>query len=101
MKPFHSFNEHQQLEQVVNELKSGVQMALISDAGMPGVSDPGFLLVRECVQHGVAVECLPGASAVFPALVASALPLDRFVFEGVLARKEGPQDPFARVEQRT
>lgn len=89
MKSFHSFNEHQQLDRVVNELKSGVQMALISDAGMPGVSDPGFLLVRECVQQGVEVECLPGASAVFPALVASALPMDRFVFEGFLPAKKG------------
>ncbi|CAI8284822.1 MAG: Ribosomal RNA small subunit methyltransferase I [Flavobacteriia bacterium] len=103
MKSFHSFNEHKQLEGVVGELKSGAQMALISDAGMPGVSDPGFLLVRECVKEGVEVECLPGASAVFPALVSSALPLDRFVFEGFLPAKKGRKTRLQELssERRT
>jgi len=79
------------VEKIVDELSSGVPMALISDAGTPGISDPGFLLVRACVRRGVRVECLPGATAFVPALVASGLPCDAFHYEGFLPHKKGRQ----------
>jgi len=88
---YHKFNEHKATERIVNELKSGVKIGLVSDAGTPSISDPGFLLVRDCVQQGVKVECLPGATAFVPALVNSGLPSDRFVFEGFLPPKKGRQ----------
>lgn len=89
MRSFHMHNEHKVVDQVVGELAAGATLALISDAGTPGISDPGFLLVRECLKSGVAVECLPGATALIPALVNSGLPSDRFVFEGFLPVKKG------------
>lgn len=89
MLPHHKFNEHRTLEGVVARLKSGETVALISDAGTPGISDPGFLVVRECVRQGIEVQCLPGATAFVPALVASGLPADRFCFEGFLPHKKG------------
>lgn len=89
MRAFHLHNEHSVLEGILKEIRLGKTVALISDAGTPGISDPGFLLVRACAQAGVAIECLPGASAVLPALVASGLPIDRFVFEGFLPVKKG------------
>ena len=103
MRAFHLHNEHTVLEGIVRELRLGKKMALISDAGTPGISDPGFLLVRACVQAGIAIECLPGASAVLPALVASGLPIDRFVFEGFLPVKKGRSSRllFLKDEKRT
>ena len=91
LRAFHAFNEHAVVERVVDELDSGVDMALVSDAGTPGISDPGFLLVRACVRRGVRVECLPGPTAFVPALVASGLPCDTFHFEGFLPHKKGRQ----------
>lgn len=91
LKSFHAFNEHATVNNWVGQIKSGATMALISDAGTPGISDPGFLLVRACIQAGVRVECLPGATAFVPALVASGLPCDRFHFEGFLPHKKGRQ----------
>ena len=91
LKSFHQHNEHRALEGVVEQLQGGVTMALCSDAGTPGISDPGFLLVRACVDAGVKVECLPGATAFVPALVTSGLPCDRFYFEGFLPHKKGRQ----------
>lgn len=89
LRSYHAFNEHATVNNLVEQLKTGVIMALISDAGTPGISDPGFLLVRACVQEGIQVECLPGATAFVPALVASGLPCDRFHFEGFLPHKKG------------
>ena len=85
----HKFNEHKTVENIVNRLKGGENIALISDAGTPGISDPGFLVVRECVRNGIEVQCLPGATAFVPALVSSGLPNDRFCFEGFLPQKKG------------
>jgi len=89
LRAYHAHNEHAITDKLVEELQGGTRIALISDAGMPGISDPGFLLVRACVQAGVKVECLPGASAILPALVASGLPCDKFFFEGFLPHKKG------------
>ncbi len=88
---YHAFNEHQTLQSLVARLKAGEKMALISDAGTPAISDPGFLLVRACLAEDIPVECLPGPSALIPALVQSGLPADRFVFEGFLPHKKGRQ----------
>lgn len=91
LRSFHAFNEHAVLERLAEELASGVDMALVSDAGTPGISDPGFLLVRACVQRGIPVQCLPGPTALIPALVASGLPSDTFHFDGFLPHKKGRQ----------
>ncbi len=88
---YHIFNEHKTVAGLVERIRLGENMALISDAGTPSISDPGFLLVRECLAKGVEVECLPGATAFVPALVKSGLPSDRFVFEGFLPHKKGRQ----------
>lgn len=85
----HKFNEHQNVERIVERLQAGETIALISDAGTPAISDPGFLLVRECVRNGIEVTCLPGATAFVPALVSSGLPDERFCFEGFLPQKKG------------
>lgn len=87
MESFHAHNEHQRVKGLVERLQKGAKLALCTDAGTPGISDPGFLLVRACVEAGVAVDCLPGATAFVPALVMSGLPADRFVFEGFLPPK--------------
>ena len=89
MRSHHKFNEHEAVTAVVGQLQAGAVMALISDAGTPGISDPGFLLSRECRRQGIEVETLPGATAFVPALVNSGLPCDRFVFEGFLPQKKG------------
>jgi 16S rRNA (cytidine1402-2'-O)-methyltransferase len=89
LRSYHMHNEHKSIERIVEEMSSGVVMGLVSDAGMPGISDPGFLLIRACVQAGIAVEVLPGANAALVALVESGLPCDRFVFEGFLPVKKG------------
>ena len=89
LQSYHIFNEHKSVVQLTKRMKEGEKMALISDAGTPSISDPGFLLIRECLQAGVAIECLPGATAFVPALVKSGLPSDKFVFEGFLPTKKG------------
>lgn len=89
LKSYHIFNEHKSIENLIGQLQGGMTMALISDAGTPAISDPGFLLVRECIKAGIHIECLPGATAFIPALVKSGLPTDRFVFEGFLPHKKG------------
>jgi 16S rRNA (cytidine1402-2'-O)-methyltransferase len=89
MQSHHKFNEHQTVGQISQKIKSGLNVALVSDAGTPGISDPGFLLVRQCISDGVDVECLPGATAFVPALVVSGLPNDKFYFEGFLPQKKG------------
>ena len=89
VESFHMHNEHKKLESIINKLRSDFEIALISDAGTPGISDPGFLLVRECINNEVEVECLPGPTAFVPALVSSGLPCDRFSFEGFLPVKKG------------
>ncbi|HNM25518.1 MAG TPA: 16S rRNA (cytidine(1402)-2'-O)-methyltransferase, partial [Saprospiraceae bacterium] len=91
LRAFHAFNEHAVVEKIADELATGTVMALVSDAGTPGISDPGFLLVRACVRRGIRVECLPGPTAFVPALVASGLPCDTFHFEGFLPHKKGRQ----------
>ena len=91
MMSYHQHNEHHVLEGMVKRMQSGSKLALVSDAGMPGISDAGFLLVRECVKHALHVEALPGAAALLPALVASGIPCDRFCFEGFLPHKKGRQ----------
>lgn len=103
LRSYHSFNEHKTLSSVISELKSGKTLALISDAGTPGISDPGFLLVRECLKNDIKVECLPGPTAFVPALVKSGIPCDRFVFEGFLPHKKGRQTrlKFLAGESRT
>ena len=89
MQSHHKFNEHESVLRVADRLEAGQNFALISDAGTPGISDPGFMLSRECRRRGIVVECLPGATAFVPALVDSGLPCDRFVFEGFLQTKKG------------
>ena len=91
MQSFHMHNEHKVLDKMIDKLKLGIKIALISDAGTPGISDPGFLLVRACVEQGIETECLPGATALIPALVQSGFPTDRFIFEGFLPPKKGRQ----------
>ncbi len=91
LRAYHAHNEHAITEGLVAQMQSGAQMALITDAGMPGISDPGFLLSRACVEAGVRVECLPGATAFVPALVSSGIPCDKFHFEGFLPHKKGRQ----------
>lgn len=91
LRAFHLHNEHRAVNAIVEQIKSGMNYALCSDAGTPAISDPGFLLVRACVDAGVDVGCLPGATAFVPALVVSGLPCDRFVFEGFLPHKKGRQ----------
>ena len=99
LRSHHKFNEHQTVGTVADEISAGKTIALISDAGTPAISDPGFLLVRTCVERGIEVICLPGATAVIPALVDSALPNDRFVFEGFLPQKKGRQTRLIQMQQ--
>ena len=103
MLSHHMHNEHKSYPAVIDRVKAGENVALISDAGTPGISDPGFLLVRECVREGIAVECLPGATALIPAIVVSGLPSDRFVFEGFLPEKKGRKTRMEALaeEERT
>ena len=101
MQSHHKFNEHQTVEWIVSRIKGGEKVALVSDAGTPGISDPGFLLVRECIRQEVEVECLPGATAFVPALVNSGLPTDRFCFEGFLPQKKGRQTRLLELKEET
>lgn len=103
MQSHHMHNEHKMVEKLIERLTNGETMALITDAGTPAISDPGFLLTRACIENGIAVECLPGATAFVPALVNSGLPNDKFVFEGFLPVKKGRQTrlEFLAEEKRT
>jgi 16S rRNA (cytidine1402-2'-O)-methyltransferase len=103
LSPYHQHNEHKILAHLVEQLQSGKKMALITDAGTPGISDPAFLLVRECIKNNIRVECLPGATAFVPALVNSGLPVNRFVFEGFLPLKKGRHTLLTQLaeEERT
>ncbi|MCT4673093.1 MAG: 16S rRNA (cytidine(1402)-2'-O)-methyltransferase [Prolixibacteraceae bacterium] len=99
----HKFNEHKTSEKFALEIKAGTTMAIITDAGTPAISDPGFLLTKSCIEHGVEIECLPGATAFVPALVNSGLPNDKFCFEGFLPQKKGRQKRLSELaeEERT
>lgn len=99
LQSHHKFNEHKMVENVVNRIIAGANVALISDAGTPAISDPGFLVVRECVRNNIEVECLPGATALIPAIVNSGLPNDRFCFEGFLPPKKGRQTRFKELAE--
>jgi 16S rRNA (cytidine1402-2'-O)-methyltransferase len=101
MHSHHKFNEHKTVDSVVQRIKNGQVVALISDAGTPAISDPGFLVVRQCVENNIDVECLPGATAFVPALVASGLPNDRFCFEGFLPQKKGRQTKINNLKTET
>ncbi|MEW5676747.1 16S rRNA (cytidine(1402)-2'-O)-methyltransferase [Flavobacterium enshiense] len=101
MHSHHMHNEHKTVEGIVRRLQAGENIALISDAGTPAISDPGFLLTRACVENGVEVECLPGATAFVPALVNSGLPNDKFVFEGFLPDKKGRQTRYLALAEET
>ena len=96
---FHMHNEHKKVQSVLNQLKGGKSIALTSDAGTPGISDPGFLMVREALKEGVEVQCLPGPTALIPALVQSGIPCDRFIFEGFLPPKKGRQTRLEQMAQ--
>ena len=103
LESYHMFNEHGRVEALVERLMAGTTMAVVTDAGTPGISDPGFLLTREALKNGVEVECLPGATAMIPAVASSGLPCDRFVFEGFLPHKKGRHTAIGRIatEERT
>ena len=101
MMSHHKFNEHKSLSSIVSRLQAGENIALISDAGTPAISDPGFLIVRVCVEAGIEVECLPGATAFVTALVNSGLPNDRFCFEGFLPQKKGRQTKFKELAEES
>ena len=101
MQSFHMHNEHKKVAQVIQEVLRGKTIALISDAGTPGISDPGYLLVHEALKEGVKVECLPGPTALIPALVQSGLPSDRFVFEGFLPPKKGRQGRLKQMAEES
>lgn len=97
MSAFHLNNEHQQVEHMADRITAGETLALVTDAGTPAISDPGFMLVRECINRGIEVECLPGATAFVPALVNSGLPADHFIFEGFLPHKKGRQTKIQQI----
>ncbi len=101
MQSFHKFNEHARVEKICDSISEGKDFALISDAGTPGISDPGFLLVRSCIEKEIEVICLPGATALIPALVNSGLPSDRFCFEGFLPVKKGRQTKLKGLAEET
>jgi 16S rRNA (cytidine1402-2'-O)-methyltransferase len=103
LRSHHQFNEHKIMHQVIHDLKSGLNIALVTDAGTPSISDPGFLIVRECIANQIAVECLPGPVALIPALVNSGFPADSFCFEGFLPHKKGRQTRLKKLseEKRT
>jgi len=100
LSPYHQHNEHKVLQHIVNQLLEGKKIALVTDAGTPGISDPAFLLARECIKVGVKVECLPGATAFVPALVNSGIPTNRFCFEGFLPLKKGRQSLLKKLAEK-
>lgn len=97
----HKFNEHQQVKRIAERIQKGENIALISDAGTPGISDPGFLLTRTCIKYGIDTECLPGATAFVPAIVNSGFPCDRFCFEGFLPQKKGRQKKMNSLQEES
>ena len=101
MQSHHKFNEHETSAQMAEKIAGGLNVALVSDAGTPGISDPGFMLVRECVKRGIEVECLPGPTAFVPALVQSGLPTEKFCFEGFLPQKKGRETRLCEIAQET
>lgn len=103
LKSYHKFNEHKIVESIINKLKNGYRVGLISDAGTPGISDPGYLIVKKCIEHNIEVECLPGPTALIPAIVISGLPCERFTFEGFLPIKKGRKTRLEElsIEKRT
>jgi 16S rRNA (cytidine1402-2'-O)-methyltransferase len=103
LRSHHKFNEHKEIGKIIDKILSGEKIALISDAGTPGISDPGFLAVRSCLENNIEVECLPGATALIPALVNSGIPFDKFVFEGFLPVKKGRKTKLEKLseEERT
>ena len=103
ISPYHQHNEHKVLQHLIDQLAAGKKMALVTDAGTPGISDPAFLLIRECIKNDIRIECLPGATAFVPALVNSGIPTNRFVFEGFLPLKKGRQTLLRSLaeEERT
>ena len=101
LQSYHIFNEHKVVDALVERLDGGQSLAVVTDAGTPGISDPGFLLVREALKAGIEVECLPGATAFVPALIDSGLPCDRFVFEGFLPHKKGRQTAIQRLAEES
>ena len=103
LKSYHKFNEHKIVKSIINKLKNGYRVGLISDAGTPGISDPGYLIVKKCIGHNIEVECLPGPTAFIPALVISGLPCERFTFEGFLPVKKGRKTRLEElsIEKRT
>ena len=101
LTPHHKFNEHKTINSLVSRLLQGAQIAMISDAGTPAISDPGFLLVRACVENNIEVECLPGATALIPALAVSGLPTEKFVFEGFLPQKKGRQKRLTQLAEES
>ena len=101
LQPYHKFNEHKAIDNLVSKIKTSKSVALISDAGTPAISDPGFLLTKHCIENGVEVECLPGATALIPAIVNSGLPNDRFIFEGFLPQKKGRQKRIEALKNET
>jgi len=103
VSPYHQHNEHKVVQHLVEQLEGGKQMALLTDAGTPGISDPAFLLIRECIKQNIPINCLPGATAFVPALVNSGIPINRFVFEGFLPQKKGRHTLMTKLadEERT
>ena len=101
MQSHHKFNEHETSAQMAEKIAGGLNVALVSDAGTPGISDPGFMLVRECVKRGIEVECLPGPTAFVPALVQSGVPTEKFCFEGFLPQKKGRETRLREIAQET
>ena len=103
LKSYHKFNEHSIVEKIINDIKGGVKAGLLSDAGTPGISDPGYLIVKKCIDNHIDVECLPGPTALIPALVVSGLPSERFTFEGFLPIKKGRKTRLEELssEKRT
>ena len=101
LKSHHKFNEHKQVNIIVNKIKSGINIGVISDAGTPGISDPGFLLVRSCLNSNIDIECLPGPTALIPALIISGLPMEKFVFEGFLPSKKGRKTKLQNLSTET
>ena len=101
VQSYHAHNEHYTLGKIIAQIKAGATIGLVTDAGTPGISDPGFLVVRECVREGIAVECLPGATAFVPALINSGLPADRFIFEGFVPQKKGRKTRLDALHEET
>ena len=101
MQSYHKFNEHKTIAHIIDRLSAGENIGLVSDAGTPGISDPGFLVGRECIKAGIEIECLPGATALIPALVSSGIPCDKFYFEGFLPQKKGRMTRFKELADIT